>query len=333
MTQIGEAIDVPDFVSPELHNEKTCPWHLTAQSDSGVMELQEPDEDAENVPKNLGTKLGKNLNASGENEPRQPDGKFLAVPVAYKPAAQFAFAEKVQGKVKTKKVRIYEEAKECDYPVQYAPHHLIPGNESLKKSPIVRFIGHADAIKHYGSISKIKDGQFIGYDVNAAENGVWLPSPYALSMHNEWPSEGGIDALRVRPGESAVIAKQVADTEDFKYAFTVSAIANLKPSRQFHMRHADYSKKVRQVLGSIGARMHVMTIKTCPLAKNSKDASGKFDAPYALKGRLNLLSSNLRTLVTGAIWRSPLFTDSLTEKYAKERLGPATSPSSVDKIL
>jgi hypothetical protein len=334
VTQIGEAIKVPDFVSPELHSEQTCPWHLSVDPDTGEMEPQEPDEDAETVPKNLGTKLGKNLNQNGYAEPRKPDGKFITVPVAYKPGDQVAFTEKVDGKMKTKVVRQYDKAEEYEYPVQYAPHHLIPGNESLKKSPVVRFMGHKDAIKHYGDISKIKDKQFIGYDVNAAENGVWLPSPYALSMHNEWPSEGGLDALRVRPGDPATIARQVADTEDFKYAFTVAAIEKPATTRQFHMRHADYSNKVRQVLGNIGARLHVMTTKTCPLAKDSKDADGKFNAPYALKGRLNLLSSNLRRLVTGDIWRPPLYTDALTEKYSHEKKHAQTTASGdIEKVL
>ncbi|MEJ2045834.1 MAG: hypothetical protein P8X89_21465 [Reinekea sp.] len=86
--------------------------------------------------------------------------------------------------------------KDVTYPLQYAPHHLIPGNASLKGSALAAYLGDTNAIKHYDNKGKvksvIKEGQSTGYDVNAASNGAWLPSSYALSKHNKWPPGDGI---------------------------------------------------------------------------------------------------------------------------------------------
>lgn len=59
------------------------------------------------------------------------------------------------------------------WPYILAPHHLIPGNGSLRKS---------DLYNHYMS-KEGKDTKVlvnIGYDVNGSHNGVWLPGNYAI---------------------------------------------------------------------------------------------------------------------------------------------------------
>src|SRR6185503_4268509 len=148
-------------------------------------------------------------------------------------------------------VRIYKKTRaEVPYDLQYAPHHLIPGNESLKGNAVVCFLGDDPSIEEFkgGQSSVIKEGFSTGYDVNLAENGVWLPSPYALSMKNEWPSAPGINVIKKRKGIDLA-----ETTESFKHAYVAESIE--ETGRQFHMRHKEYSTEVQNILGAIAERL------------------------------------------------------------------------------
>ena len=75
------------------------------------------------------------------------------------------------------------------------PHHLIPGNESLKKATtLLPWI--------FGDKGKIEND--IGYNVNNASNGVWLPSNNSMRGHSYWKSvpgekeKGKAPAIRLR---------------------------------------------------------------------------------------------------------------------------------------
>lgn len=313
--ELGEAVGVPDFVSDEKHNENVCPWHNPKpKGKSVVMDAQSPDEDSTIMPANMGSKLGKNLapRPSGEVTIEYKQGETLIFPMGKKQKSAMIYS-KEQGPTYT-------------YDLQYAPHHLIPGDESLKNSKVVPFLGDKNAIQHFGSSSFIKDGMSAGYDVNHKDNGVWLPSPYALSMSNEWPSDGGLKVIKKRKGES--IANE---TEGLRMAYVAAAI-EASGHKQFHMRHSNYSREVKDSLNAIGARLKKMAGGDCPLAKQSQD-NGKIDPPMGLPSRLNALSGNLRGLVTGKVWRSPIFTDKLTEQYAAERLLKTNALGNIVKIL
>lgn len=313
--ELGESISVPDFVSEDKHNEKVCPWHNPKPSGkSAVMDPQAPDEDTDVMPKNLGTKLGKNLG-------NPPSGE---VTIEYKQGTALRFK---QGR-KMKSVQTYSKEDDCIYcyDLQYAPHHLIPGNESLKNSGVVPFLGDKNAIQHFGTDSYIKDGMTVGYDVNDAKNGVWLPSPYALSMSNQWPSDDGLEVIKKRKGQ-----RIANETEALRMAYVAAAI-EASGNKQFHMRHADYSNQVKKALNAIGERMSQMAVETCPIASNSED-DGKIDPPMGLPSRLDALSNNLRRLLTGEVWRAPIFTDKLTQQYAEERLTQTASKGDVEQIL
>ncbi|HEV8263942.1 MAG TPA: hypothetical protein VGQ06_03255 [Gemmatimonadales bacterium] len=318
MTQIGEMVTAGEVTGPGVHDSATCPWEQQPAPQPGELEEEEAYEDNPGqIPKNLGKKLGDNLDKAGENEPMDAPGHYKKVWIKYKKKPKVPYFEGSD----LKEVQAYrlEHAIQCAYEVQYAPHHLIPGNASLKNSIVVRYLGHSDAIKHYGSVSKIKDKQFCGYNVNAAENGVWLPSPYALSNNNEWPAQGGIDAIKERRGRAQ---GDTVDEETFKMAFTVKAIEQAGGQLQFHMAHPDYSNKVREMLNTIGTRLWLISI-SCPFAAGTAQ-DGKWNLPAGMVERLNRLSANLKSLVTGPIWRPPLYTDGLTQRYANERLGPPT---------
>ncbi|NTX39571.1 hypothetical protein HUA78_34560 [Myxococcus sp. CA033] len=314
--EIGEEVAVSEFVSEELHNEKTCPWHEIGDAHSQKMLLQNPDDDAVGgMAATDGGVLGRKMKAAKNLEP-----------AADKVSLLFKKGEVVTyGTVKRPKlIQTYAEDKEEEeYPLQYAPHHLIPGNESLKGSSVVPFMGDDNCIADYlpdkggpAMSSYIKKGYSIGYDVNAAENGEWLPSPYALSNCNEWPADLGLKYLKKRKDD--VLGEE---TEAFKPAYVAAAI-EASGGRQFHMRHKPYSDKARAILQSIGERLAVMATESCSIAMESKaENEDRFAPPLGLTARLNSLSESLRGLLTKSVWRPPLYTDSLTQDYADEMVG------------
>ncbi len=306
MTQLGEPIDVGVFVSDDkTHSEQTCPWHEAAQTVvASAMDPQETDEDSHGaIPANMGKKLGNSLNKANESPPTA-----TSLSIAYRAGSVIAF--KMAGK--NKRVQTYESvtAELFDYPLQYAPHHLIPGNESLKGSEVLAYMGDDEVIGNYEppSASKIKKGKTIGYDVNAAYNGVWLPSPYALSNSNKWPSEDGLQVILKRMGQVAV-----DEAESFKTAYVAAGI-EASGHRQFHMRHEDYSYKVQEILDAMANKMLVLSKKCLITGKDPNN--GKFDPPGGLKAKLNALSARMKTMLTGGVWRAPFFTDHLSEEYA-----------------
>jgi hypothetical protein len=257
------------------------------------------------MPPNDGGELGKHMTAA-KDKPPKPD----TIDVSYEPGVKVKFKA---GK-KSKVVQTYEESTNDEtYALQYAPHHLIPGNESLKGSHIVPFMGDDNAIGEFaeGQSSHIKDGFSIDYDVNQADNGVWLPSPYALSMANTWPSEPGINVIKKRK-----TVKLAQSTEAFKAAYVAASIECC--DRQFHMRHKEYSTEVQTVLNMIAEKMGLMCMGECPIAAASASAGDKIDPPMGLPARLKVLSENLRRLLTGPVWRDPIFTDSASKEYATD---------------
>jgi hypothetical protein len=322
MTQVGEAVEVAEFVS-DAHSEDTCPWHQDGPKNHKAMDAMDADEDTAEMPPNHGGTLGINMRAAGN---RPPDA--ASVTLTYVPGDDLEY-EVGRKKKRQKTVRPYEEVpdtEEREYQLQYAPHHLVPGNESLKGSELIVYMGDDNAISVFAGKkkSRIKDGFSIGYDVNRAANGVWLPSPYALSMKNEWPAEPGIRVLKRQRGDD--VAEQ---TEDFKTAYVAASIS-VSGGRQFHMRHKKYSDKVKEILKAMAQRLRLMAKGVCPIAKAS--AEKKFDPPVGLVGRLDVLSGNLDRLLTGNVWRAPIYTDAMTEDYA-EQLARIEDKEPIVKVL
>lgn len=306
MTQLGEAVAIGVFVSNDkTHSESTCPWHKkVADPTADPMEPQLVDEDAHGaIPANMGKKLGDNLNKAKETPPASNE-----ISITYRSGKAIAF--KLRGK--NKRVQTYErvDTETFDYPLQYAPHHLIPGNESLKGSEVLAYMGDSSVINAYEppGASKIKKGKSIAYDVNAAQNGVWLPSPYALSNSNKWPSQDGLEVVLSRLGQVAV-----DEAENFKTAYVAAGI-EASGHRQFHMRHEDYSYKVQEILDAMANKMKALTTK-CPVT-GKDESNGLMDPPGGLKATLNALSTRMKMLLTGPVWRPPFFTDDLSEEYA-----------------
>lgn len=335
--EIGESVGAPEFVieNNELHDESTCPWCQPKKKQGESVNL-EPEDPAgldlldTPMPPNDGGKLGRSLAAPTKgNKPKPED----MVAILYERTS----TEHCEEGGKTKKLAVIAATAEpVEHKVQYAPHHLIPGNEALKGSSLVSYLGNTSSISEYadGQVSKIKDDMgSIGYDINSAENGEWLPSPYALSMRkNNWPSETGIGIVKRRTTPSPVDLGPV--TEEFKAAYVAAAI-KASGGRQFHMRHEKYSEKVQEILEAVAERLRLMSeVGICSEARKSKSEDGKFDPPYGLVGRLDVLSATLREFLIGKLWRPPLYADDLTRAYAEYlvRESPAKKTDKRGKI-
>jgi hypothetical protein len=139
------------------------------------------------------------------------------------------------------------------HPVVPNPHHLIPGNESLKKAAtLLPWIFAGETIDSDA-----------GYDVNHAANGVWLPSNNAMRGDPAWR-----DAA-------------------FKRAYVRAAME--VSGGHFHDRHGSpYSAFVTGVLNKIADRLSVEAAR-CPRCAGE----GAKPPPYGLVERLDGVSRRL----------------------------------------
>ena len=140
-------------------------------------------------------------------------------------------------------------------------------------------------------------------------------------------------AIRRRVGsDQETKGQRIAnETEALRMAYVAAAI-EASGNKQFHMRHKDYSDEVRRALDAIGERLEEMMDEACPIAaENTQDE--KTDPPMGLSSRLDALSENLRRLVTGDVWRAPIYTDKLTQQYADEHLDKTDAKGDIKQVL
>jgi hypothetical protein len=151
-------------------------------------------------------------------------------------------------------------------------HHLIPGNASLKKA---MDNGLSDFMCERGQYNLESD---IGYNVNDAANGVWLPGNY-----------------QVRPGNEDYKIKWSAYPDDFKGEYAVRAMR--KANAQFHDAHYDYNKNVLRTLERIKENMVLPEDGKCPIC--GKEYHEKTRPPFGLVSRLNFVSQQHRQILAG----------------------------------
>lgn len=169
------------------------------------------------------------------------------------------------------------------YSVMTAAHHLIPGNAALKKSSLFKS-------NEYLWVDKKAKGN-IGYNVNAAANGVWLPGNYAL-----------------RPWSSRL--------EPFKDAYAFRAIG--KWGAQFHDAHPDYSDFVLKSLERLYERLEAGETIWCPKAKKNKDKPPSERQPvYAIVARLNTISGRMKKMLLFPTynWKKNIFTSTRSQRF------------------
>jgi len=162
------------------------------------------------------------------------------------------------------------------------PHHLIPGNESLKEA--------SELLKWIFADKGIIEND-IGYNVNNASNGIWLPSNNGMRGNPIW----------AKPA--------------FKAKYVVLAMD--EAGGHFHDRHANpYSASVTKILNTIADRMNGIDVKAnCPY-KTENGGEGKYKPPYALVARLNGVSGRVKGyLLAGASPQASFYTSKLVLRY------------------
>lgn len=193
------------------------------------------------------------------------------------------------------------------YPLTLAAHHLIPAQESLKGNQILRYID-----KDQGKLE-----ENLGYDVNGVENGVWLPGPYAIDDWGDMTLEeedlpGNAKRKKaIEKREKALPQKVAGHKFQGNYAFAAQELCG----RQFHDRHAGYSKFVSKQLSKVFLRYHFSETRRCEECKNR--GGDKLTPSVSMASRLNSISQRLRTYLVGPphSWKSPLFTSAWSEFF------------------
>jgi hypothetical protein len=166
------------------------------------------------------------------------------------------------------------------FPLTCAAHHIIPAQASLRDSKLIQWLVH-------GSISaQTKDGEGtgrlaknVGYDVNGAQNGIWLPGPYALStdaVRSEMglPSEAPPSGKKKNSGPVAVLTKASAE---------VAALAAPNDSPDSQLEEEDTppgGPSVAGPAGSLDIDERSGTARAAKLTKAPTQCTGPFPARY-----------------------------------------------------
>ena len=146
-------------------------------------------------------------------------------------------------------------------------HHCIPGEASMAKAEALhKFMREGD---HYDSD--------IGYDVNSAENGVWLPGNYAVREDND-------------EFNNKTWTKQ---TPKFRQDYVKLAMQKAS-GKMFHDAHRTYNGKVKTCLLEIANKLSKPKKGKCPIC--GKDEKKK-RPPYGLVGRLHGVSGDHRQML------------------------------------
>jgi hypothetical protein len=289
--QMGEKIAVAGLLE-ELEKEK-CPFTVDVKGADATEDenIVKDDRDSiQGVQANNGGTLGKNL-TDGSNgtdntwkgAPHEPSAQDKTPPKDSKRKDGNEYAQP-WAKVLVAGTKTIDEG---TYPYTVAAHHLIPGNASLYNS--------ANDLQQYmikGKTIESKDGKkwkikyHIGYNVNGAHNGVWLPGNYAIRV--------GASPTGVSWG------KMGNDDWQLNYVAACAKVAK----GQFHDAHTDYSDSVRDLLNKIAEKLNYHQCN-CELCKSVTEVS----PPYLIKQRLYNLSHYFRFNLTMAPgkWRRPWF--------------------------
>ena len=184
--------------------------------------------------------------------------------------------------------------RKVEYPVAAAAHHLIPGNASLKKSSLY------ESEEYLWADGKAKGN--IGYNINSAPNGVWLPGNYAI---RPWGTNG------------AAFQEKSSGIEPKDYAF--AAIEAWK--RQFHDAHEDYSDQVRQALDKIYDKLEANETIWCPEAKKRSKNPDEKSPLYVLVNRLHTVSARMKKMLVfpTANWKKNIWTSAFSLAYMNEK--------------
>lgn len=220
------------------------------------------------------------------------------------------------------------------YPVTCAAHHLVPAQEALKQSHLLAFM-----VKK-GETAKLKDKDFskgvvwanVGYEVNGAENGIYLPGSYAVGggrgglklwvENDDMPDKEEEDVTEEADPASPQLYGRLNEISatNRKWQYVRQAVA--KAPGQFHDRHVDYSNFVTSVLDKIFEDYRRRYFKSfiefqCPKCEERAEKARKqgVPTPFGLVARLNGLSRNLAAFLNGSTWRRNIYTSKWGQAY------------------
>ena len=181
------------------------------------------------------------------------------------------------------------------YGFTVAAHHLIPGEASLAPSKLKPFMekgGSVEVVGEKGKKTK-KVRKHIGYNVNGAHNGVWLPGNYYI-----------------RSRTSPIKGKTWSALGDDAWCLHYVAAVSMAASGQIHDAHKKYSAAVEELLNKIAKILSQHECDQC----NKPD----INPPFEIKNRLYNLSRFLKTQLTAppAAWSRPWFTSDRWRKAA-----------------
>lgn len=315
--QVGELISEKSL---EQEYELKCPFDEDEPGgpEAGPEDISDDDKDsAEEAQKNDGGKLGKNLmkgkKGKADGGPYPPDDYLVKMePIDTK-----------RDKKRHPRIHIpdYRDAKKGDFSFVVAAHHLIPGNASLKPAEtLVEFMKKGGTVKSTGNRTyTIK--YHIGYDINGAHNGVWLPGNYAIKTalpEKKIKRKNGkfhVRAARKSTTPVEGVSWEGLSAEHESWQFTYVAGACKAIGAQFHDTHKDYSNQVLTNLNKISTKLAVH-LDCCDICK--KKGKKELPPPYRIKRRLFAFSKRLSYYLLGstAMWKQTLLTsDRWSEHY------------------
>lgn len=269
MTEIAEVVTPPEVLLKDQHTKKECPFCQDGEPDGPATIYAGNSTD-------LGADLG-----------NKPDWWIQSVTVD---------GERYS-------IRIHS--------VPNA-HHIIPAEASLHGEFLHSSHPSGDILQNHPIMqymsSKAKGSKVktdIGYDVNKAHNGVWLPSvPDEFKEHEV--------ANKVIPARIVKWGPGLKDPE--KQRVAERFITKRGVNRQWHTSHPAYSRRLDEWLQGFVAKLESWDFDRCPEVDDNDE---KFPAPMGLLARLKGLTNYIRPKLTGSYkrWRTPMFTSGEAEKY------------------
>lgn len=282
MTELVEGVAVG--LLQEAVDEK-CPF---SESPQGVGSVESEDidtDDADGVrgqQSNDGGVLGKNLIAASPGKEGTVGGPFPPLEAKASP------------RIDTKRTRLLLKVPGAGsipaglYGFTVAAHHLIPGEAALAPSELKPFMTEGESV----TITVITPGgpqeksktieKHIGYNVNGAHNGVWLPGNY-----------------HIRKSHTPVKNHSWSELGDNPWCLNYVAAATKVAGGQFHDAHTQYSAAVEELLNKIALVLMRHECDDC--------AKPKINPPFLIKERLYRLSSNFKGKLTAppSVWKLP----------------------------
>jgi hypothetical protein len=279
--EIGEIVAV-GFLKDSF--DESCPFKedaLGADDYEAENILKDDTKDAEKQQDNDGGVLGRNL-ASGS----QGKGGTVGGPFSLEKASGVKRTDTARGGVKVI-VGGTDTTPRGEYGFTVAAHHLIPGEASLAPSYLKKFMTKEDSVTVWtedGTKTKTI-AKHIGYNVNGAHNGVWLPGNYFI-----------------REETSPIPGKSWSDLENDPWCLNYVAAVAKAAGGQMHDAHTQYNSAVKDLLNKIALVLVRHECKDCK--------TDKINPPFRIKERLYNLSNYFRGQVTSLpfAWKRPWFT-------------------------